>query len=246
LEQSLDIDADLLITDLCPVDVLLQRIGRLHRHTLPRPPGFEAPQCIVMVPEQGLERLLAPNFDNGLGAWKNAGGLEGVYRDVAVLELTRRLVEQHATWSIPTMNRLLVESATHPAKIDAVNSELGAAWVDYHTKVLGAELAKATGAQGIMIDRCQPFEDCKFPENGEERIRTRLGAEGACIVFTTPLPVSPLNGAEITELVLPAFMSGGIGPDDAVTVTSSAPGEFTFSVGARAYRYDRFGVTSVL
>ena len=36
-EQSVDIDADLLITDLAPTDMLLQRLGRLWRHDRPDP-----------------------------------------------------------------------------------------------------------------------------------------------------------------------------------------------------------------
>ena len=60
LEQSLDIDADLLITDLCPVDVLLQRIGRLHRHRRDdRAAGYETPRCIVLTPDaEDLSPLL--------------------------------------------------------------------------------------------------------------------------------------------------------------------------------------------
>lgn len=47
VEQSLDVDFDLLITDLAPVDLVLQRMGRLHRHVRPRPPRLAEPICYI-------------------------------------------------------------------------------------------------------------------------------------------------------------------------------------------------------
>lgn len=53
LEQSLDIDFDLLITDLCPMDLLIQRLGRLHRHDRrDRPLQYKTAKCIVMGTEE--------------------------------------------------------------------------------------------------------------------------------------------------------------------------------------------------
>jgi CRISPR-associated endonuclease/helicase Cas3 len=61
VEQSVDIDADILVTDLAPTDLILQRIGRLHRHSRSRASGFEHATCHILHPPtdwQGSERAV--------------------------------------------------------------------------------------------------------------------------------------------------------------------------------------------
>lgn len=49
IEQSLDIDFDVLITDLAPIDLLLQRMGREHRHKRDdRPENLKEPKVYVL------------------------------------------------------------------------------------------------------------------------------------------------------------------------------------------------------
>lgn len=55
IEQSLDIDFDVLITDLCPMDLLLQRVGRLHRHNIIRSQKHIDPVVYVMGTSDQLE-----------------------------------------------------------------------------------------------------------------------------------------------------------------------------------------------
>lgn len=60
IEQSLDIDFDVMITDIAPIDLLLQRMGRLHRHQRGegqshRPEKLRQARCYVVGVEDWSE-----------------------------------------------------------------------------------------------------------------------------------------------------------------------------------------------
>ncbi|ALJ18538.1 CRISPR-associated helicase/endonuclease Cas3 [Microbacterium sp. No. 7] len=48
IEQSLDVDFDLLVSDVAPIDLLLQRTGRMHRHhRADRPEALRTPRLVI-------------------------------------------------------------------------------------------------------------------------------------------------------------------------------------------------------
>lgn len=101
VEQSLDVDFDTMITQLAPMDLLLQRAGRVHRHgENQRPAGMERPEIDVIVPESGATMEVDRRFRQ----------IGGVYRP-SVMKRTEQLLGQGRTVSVPEDVRMCVEEA---------------------------------------------------------------------------------------------------------------------------------------
>lgn len=239
VEQSLDIDADLLITDLCPIDVLLQRIGRLHRHDRcgTRPGGFETARCVILTP---AARDLTSFIGREGKGWDGEHGLGTVYRDLRMIEAAWRVVEDASLrpWQIPHDNRRLVERGTHPEVLQEIVECGGERWDDHEQYVLGEQYAHRHLGTLATIDRSRPFGEESFVS--EESVRTRLGEDDYTVQLPEPV-VGPF-GKPIREVTLAAWqVSGTPETDEAASVTQTEDG-FRFFFAGKDVRYDRFGV----
>lgn len=237
LEQSLDIDCDLLITDIAPIDVLLQRFGRLHRHRRERAQGYTEPVAIVLTPpERDLQSLL--------GGRRGLHGIGGrVYENVLSIEATWREMAQREVLSIPMDNRVLVERCTDPQTLMALAESLGDAWLEHWQLIEGRDRARGGEAAMQALDWDTEWRDTIFPRAAEERIRTRLGADALRVTLINKA-ISPF-GQSLQEIAVPAWMAGGIEAAPVAgfeTAVLQSEARFEFALEDLQFEYSRLGL----
>lgn len=104
VEQSLDLDADVMVTDLAPIELLIQRAGRLQRHpNRARPSGFDRPELLVVSPDP------VPLPDTAWAADAAIGGTQFVYAAPILWRSARVLFATDAI-AVPEGVRGLVEA----------------------------------------------------------------------------------------------------------------------------------------
>lgn len=112
-EQSVDIDADFLVTGICPTDLLIQRLGRLWRHPCNNPNRKTIrPECVILSPDLNFYRNEKPN--NFLyNILKDPGYVYSVY----IIFKTYELLKNKNKITLPLQVRDLIEDTYKDEKV---------------------------------------------------------------------------------------------------------------------------------
>jgi CRISPR-associated endonuclease/helicase Cas3 len=162
IEQSLDLDFDLLVSDLAPADLIIQRAGRLWRHPWRterdgRPVG--APRLLLLSPEP---------VDDPPAAWLDDARTRFVYDNPAVLWRSARALLGAGTITTPDNIRSLVEDA-----YDEANTPAGLTAATQRAE--GREgAARGIGLQNVLTFE-QPYDRAAGLWEPDDRTPTRLG-----------------------------------------------------------------------
>lgn len=201
-EQSLDLDFDFMISDLAPVDLLLQRAGRMYRHDRIRPAQHDRPRLWVA----GLTHDRLPSLKDT--AW---GYVYAPYW----LGRTWAFVRDENTLQLPADIDRLVQMvySDEPLPADVPEAIAESIETEAYGEHLGEEQGKRQLAINISIDiDAEPLEaysDKPFGGDDEQGIRnqTRLGPDSVSVV---PVEITETGWRVADRVFDPARV-----PDDA-------------------------------
>ncbi|MEU2870163.1 CRISPR-associated helicase Cas3' [Streptomyces olivoreticuli] len=215
VEQSLDLDADVVISDLAPLALLLQRAGRCWRHESwwakhGRPGDRPRPAWAA---ERGPRLVVLDPLADG-GAIPRQWGT--VYPEYLLRETSQLLAERNGRpVSIPEEVQELVE-CVHGDRDDRFNwdkPERSAAWTAY----VGEKLAQESIGQFVAIPPAAGrgavygLEDLHHLQGGEDEweAATRLGADAVRLLCVYQDPRGKLTLDLAGEIPLPGTDAGG-------------------------------------
>lgn len=119
LEQSLDLDFDVMVSDLTPIDFLLQRAGRLHRHNRSRPLEHEKPRLWL-------------NYEIDADSDLKIGTDRSIY-DEFIMRQTHGTLSGYSQIQLPRDYRTLIE-AVYSDKPPSEDDSLYDAWQELQSK----------------------------------------------------------------------------------------------------------------
>lgn len=159
VEQSLDLDFDLMFTDVAPLDLLIQRAGRLHRHAREaRPRGMADARLIITGVRRPADK--APRF---------AHGLTSVYPKIALLR-TVACLDGHGP--------LIASPADVPRLVRAAYDEETTAPEGWHAEWAEAE-ERELDRVAAQVERAKTFRIPAPKRGGNMRGWSSLrGADG--------------------------------------------------------------------